>query len=91
MAFLMDGIICDICGNYLSENGPYGHAIGDANFFEFTVKNVPGYLFFCHHGDCEQALHHAVASNDFHLLPDGPMRRVFLAMEKQQCDLEAES
>ena len=65
---------CDVCGNYILP-------IGEERVNHFTVPGIKSELM-CDN-KCKAKVIDATNAGDFMLLPDGPLKRIFIENSKQ--------
>ena len=70
MTVTSSGLKCDVCGGFIL---PFF----DDEYENFSVKGIQG-LLHCHL-KCGQEVR--TAGSDWHLLPEGPLRRAFVAAD----------
>jgi len=65
------GPLCDICNNYI---------LLDKNRVWFKITGIFNKL--CCHEKCKPILQEAIEKDDWKLLPEGPLRKVFETQQK---------
>lgn len=62
------GPICDVCGKYILP-------IADEMVHSFRIKGIDSDL--CCDNECKKILENTQVTQDWKLLPDGPLRKAF--------------